>query len=151
MYLDPNAVLTAFIQIIGLTAAIVFGVFSALSWSEAVKASYEAAASNTIAMFALCSSQNGTDTDQLGALCLNITKAAGQSLSAVASSLFPLQTSTVPTVTATGIPSGAPTTTSAPSTSHTPQTVGTIIGIVFGAFTFSLTMISMIRWCHRHA
>ena len=57
MYLDPNAVLTAFIQIIGLTAAIVFGVFSALSWSQSVKATYEAAAANVIAMVTLCSSQ----------------------------------------------------------------------------------------------
>ena len=57
MDFDPNAVLIWFLQIIGLTAAIVFGVFSALSWSQAVKASYEAAAANTIALVTLCSSQ----------------------------------------------------------------------------------------------
>lgn len=57
MDLDPNDVLTSFMQIFGLTAAIIFGVFSVLSWSQAVKASYEAAAANVIAMVTLCSSQ----------------------------------------------------------------------------------------------
>lgn len=53
----PNAPLVIFIQVVGLTAAAVFGVFSALAWSQAVKAGYEATAGNTIAMFTLCNSQ----------------------------------------------------------------------------------------------
>ena len=53
----PNAPLVLFIQVVGLTAAAVFGVFSALAWSQAVKAGYEAAAANTIAIFTLCNSQ----------------------------------------------------------------------------------------------
>ena len=74
MSYEPNPLLTGFIQIAGLTAVIIFGIFSALSWSEAVKASYDTAAANVIAMVTLCSSQVGACIPDLLALrCRNLT------------------------------------------------------------------------------
>lgn len=100
-------------------------------------------------MVTLCSSQNGTDTEQLESLCLSITEAAQESLSAVASSLFPSQASTVSTVTATGFPSGAPITTSTPSTSHKTDTTDIVVGVVVSAFGLVSALVSALTYLGR--
>ena len=56
-------IITAFIQIVGLAAAIIFGTFSVLSWKDAQAARTQAETANVLALAAICaqfSSQVGS-------------------------------------------------------------------------------------------
>ena len=46
--------ITAFIQVVGLAAAIIFGIFSVLSWKDAQAAKVQAETANTLALAAIC-------------------------------------------------------------------------------------------------
>lgn len=49
-----TTIITAFVQIVGLAAAIIFGTFSVLSWKDAQAARIQAETANTLALAAIC-------------------------------------------------------------------------------------------------
>jgi hypothetical protein len=50
----PAILLTWFVQVMGLTAALIFGTFSILSWIDSQHAKAQANAANIIALAAMC-------------------------------------------------------------------------------------------------
>jgi hypothetical protein len=56
----PSILLTWFIQVMGLAAALIFGTFSILSWIDAQQAKAQANAANIIALAAMCAQLSTT-------------------------------------------------------------------------------------------
>lgn len=54
----PDIILTWFVSITGLAAALIFGVFAVLSWIDSQHAKAQANASNLIALAAICAQVN---------------------------------------------------------------------------------------------
>ena len=51
----PQLIFSGFIQVVGLTAAILFGVYSILSWKNSEEAKAQADAANLLSLLAFCS------------------------------------------------------------------------------------------------
>lgn len=63
----PDILLTWFIQVTGLAAALIFGVFSILSWVDSQHAKEQAKAANLLAVAAICA-QVGVSTTPLSSI-----------------------------------------------------------------------------------
>jgi hypothetical protein len=175
----PEVILIWFLQVVGVVAAIVFGVFSTLSWFESVKSTNEAALANAIALVSLCTGQvsyirktatfyngtfqadqgqkqNGTEGPAIAAVCSSVSAVAQNVLLGAANSLFSPQHT--PTSTASSTSAAVqPTATQTSSLASFPRNdnaaiIGGVVGAAIAGVTViitSLTYLGSIRYVNQ--
>ena len=114
----PSILLLWFIQVVGLAAAIIFGVFSVFSWIDAQAAKAQADTANLLALTALCAS-SANQNSEVQSLCSAYASSAAymDTLNAAVGSLLP----SIPAATST---TPAPSTSDAPFTlTHAPSSI----------------------------
>ncbi|KAM7185302.1 hypothetical protein V8F33_012480 [Rhypophila sp. PSN 637] len=82
-----KTILIWFIQVVGVSCAIIFGMFSTLAWQNSETANRQADSAIILRMVALCMQLNDKD-EGYHALCQTITVAARDRLQALAVSMF---------------------------------------------------------------
>ncbi|KAK4207381.1 hypothetical protein QBC37DRAFT_96379 [Rhypophila decipiens] len=127
-----KTILIWFIQVVGVSCAIIFGMFSTLAWQNSEIAKRQADSANILSMVALCMQLNDKD-EGYHALCQTVNVAARDRLQALAVSMFGAVPE--PTATSTFGPSSTwPTSTSSTvvtssASSGGPTSISTTTGI----------------------